>query len=206
MIKRILKYILYTFLLIAAFFVITYAWISFKAYPYSFEDIDDLPQMKYAVLLGTSEKIIGGHANMYFVNRIDAVSQLYLNKKVQYILVSGDHSEQYYNEPKAMKNALMNKGVLENDIILDDKGVRTFDSVIRAKYLFEIDSFIIVSQKFHIERALFISRNKNIHAIGFAAKDPDQHSFYSPIVFREILARFKSILDVYILNPNVEVQ
>ena len=62
------------------------------------------------------------------------------------ILVSGDNGTASYNEPFEMFDALVDKGVNPNDIVLDYAGFRTFDSMVRANKVFGLNNFIVVSQ------------------------------------------------------------
>lgn len=84
-------------------------------------------------------------------------------------------------------------------IELDYAGFRTLDSVVRADTVFDTSSMIIVSQPFHVERALTIAHAWGIDAIGYPAKDVSVD--IAPRVYlREILARGKMVLDLYVLG------
>jgi SanA protein len=163
-----------------------------------FDSVDSVPPRDVALVLGTA-KYTNGRVNLYYSARIAAAFELYEHKKIRKILVSGDNSRRDYNEPLEMKNDLMAMGVPENDIHLDFAGFRTLDSIIRAREVFGLEDFIIVSQRFHTERALFIARSRNIDAVGFVAKDVNLPIRYK-VLAREIFARVRAGLDVFILN------
>ena len=57
--------------------------------------------------------------NIFFTTRIEAAKTLYEQGKIQHILVSGDNSTKAYNEPEAMRRALVKAGVPESVITLD---------------------------------------------------------------------------------------
>jgi len=160
-----------------------------------YSDVNKIPKNKVGLLLGTSKfkdrakKIV----NVYYQNRIDAAVALYMAGKIDYIIVSGDNSAIYYNEPLLMKNDLIAKGVPANRIFMDDAGFRTLDSILRCRYIFGEDNFTIISQEFHNERALYIANHKKIHAIAFNAEKGD--AFFSE-QFREKQARVKMMLDL----------
>ncbi|WP_281614567.1 ElyC/SanA/YdcF family protein [Flammeovirga sp. SubArs3] len=150
-------------------------------------------------MLGTSKFLRNGSPNPYFNFRVDAAVHLIKNKKVDFIIVSGDNKTEDYNEPKQMRKALITAGVDPKKIVMDYAGFRTLDSVIRAKEVFGQDKFIIISQKFHIERAIFIGRSHGINAYGYCANDvPIEKGYYVHI--REIFARLKMFLDLYIIH------
>ena len=116
--------------------------------------------------------------------------------KVDRIIVSGDNRRREYNEPEAMRRALVERGIPGEVVILDYAGFRTFDSVVRAKEVFGQDSFIVVSQKFHNERAVFIAGLKDIDAVGFNAADIGLRAGGVLTHVREWGARCKVFLDM----------
>lgn len=177
----------------------TYYAVERFATPFIFDNYNDVQPTKVAVLLGTSSNLVNGGKNQYFENRMNAATKLYNAGVVEYILVSGDNRQRSYNEPVAMQAALIKRGVPRDKIILDYAGFRTLDSMVRAKEVFGQTRFIVVSQKFHNERAIYIARHRNIEATGYNAKDVKISSGFKTKM-REVLARFKMMLDLYILR------
>lgn len=174
-------------------------YIDAYADPYLYKTIKSVPFNKVGLLLGTSKRLGDGSKNMYFYNRMQAAADLYHAGKVQYILVSGDNETIYYNEPKEMRKALMKLAVPDSAIVLDHAGFSTFDSIIRSSKIFGQTSITVISQQFHNERAVFIARESGIVAVGFNARDVDAyHGFKTQM--RELLARVKVFLDLYILH------
>lgn len=166
---------------------------------YIFYDLHALPNKKVAVVLGTSKYISKGVENPYFTNRMNTAAKLFNAKKIDYILVSGDNSEIYYNEPITMKKELVKRGVPDSVIYLDYAGFRTLDAVVRAKEIFSLKEFIIVSQKFHNERAVFLARRKGIKAIAINADDLKGRAGLKTRI-RELFARVKVFIDLYIID------
>ncbi len=168
-----------------------------------FSEIDAVPKNKVGILLGTakykdkSKNIV----NLYYQYRIDAAVALYMAGKVDYIIVSGDNSTDYYNEPRQMKQDLMARGVPGQRIYMDNGGFRTLDSILRCRDVFGQYSFTIISQRFHNQRAVYIANHKNLKTVGFDALDGD--SFWD-VVIREKLARVKMMLDL-LLNKQAQV-
>ncbi|WP_062147927.1 SanA/YdcF family protein [Beggiatoa leptomitoformis] len=179
--------------------VSVYYWVSLQTQDRVYSDIQTVPTKSLALLLGTSKYVANGRTNLYFRYRIEATAQLYHAGKIRHIIVSGDNRKASYNEPLDMQKALLEAGIPVQAITLDYAGFRTLDSVVRAHEVFSQNDFIIVSQAFHNQRALFISDFYGIQAIGFNAKDvPLSLDPKTPV--REYLARFKAVLDLYILN------
>jgi len=165
---------------------------------YTFQEVQKIPDNHVGLVLGTSKRLQNGNPNPYFYNRIDAATQLYKAGKVKYILVSGDNGSKYYNEPLDMKKSLIEKGIPKEAIYMDFAGFRTFDSVIRCKEIFGQSSFTVISQGFHNKRAIFISRMMGINAIGYDAQDVKNNSMKMSV--REVFARVKTFIDLYVLN------
>ena len=161
-----------------------------------YDDIEAVPHYHTALVLGTSPMSRFGGPNGFFVARISAAVQLYEAGKVDRIIVSGDNRRMEYNEPEAMRRALVERGIPGEVVILDYAGFRTFDSVVRAKEVFGQDSFIVVSQKFHNERAVFIAGLKDIDAVGFNAADIGLRAGGVLTHVREWGARCKVFLDM----------
>ncbi|MEV8810493.1 ElyC/SanA/YdcF family protein, partial [Klebsiella pneumoniae] len=79
------------------------------------------PATRVAVVLGTNP-VFQGLPNPYFEARMDAAAALYRAHRVEKILVTGDHGRSEYDEPDAMKAALIRRGVKPSDIALDFAG------------------------------------------------------------------------------------
>ena len=162
-----------------------------------YDRVEDVPHRHAAVVLGTSPTGRNGGPNRFFHARIDACADLYDAGRIDRIIVSGDNRYVYYNEPAAMKSALVARGVPADVIFLDYAGFRTLDSVVRAKEVFGQSSFIVVSQRFHNERAVFIAGKKGIDAVGYNAGDVGFH--YGFVTYlREWFARCKVFLDLLV--------
>ncbi len=162
-----------------------------------YASVESIPYHKVGLLLGTAKTLRNGRVNLYYQYRIDAAVALFHAGKIDFILVSGDNSTKYYDEPSTIKKDLIARGVPEHKIYLDYAGFRTLDSVIRSKEIFGQDNITIISQRFHNERALFIASHKNIEAVAFNARDVNVH-YGLKTQAREKLARVKMILDLIV--------
>ena len=67
--------------------VVVYDVVSFNASGRTFDDIGDVPPLKYGLLVATSPITPGGARNFYFDNRIKAADELYKSGKVDFIIV-----------------------------------------------------------------------------------------------------------------------
>jgi SanA protein len=171
--------------------------------PYTFTTEARLPHNRVGLVLGTSNRMRNGSRNPFFFYRIEAAVRLYRHKKIDFLIVSGDNSQKYYNEPAMMQAELVRQGVPKDRIYMDYAGLRTLDSVVRCRKIFGQSRFTIISQAFHNQRALFIARHYGLEAVGFNAEDVAGRNGVKTHL-REMLARVKVFLDLYLLNkgPN----
>ncbi|MDM1407765.1 ElyC/SanA/YdcF family protein [Myroides sp. DF42-4-2] len=159
-----------------------------------FDTVEQIPHNKVGLVLGTSKYLGSGQLNYYFTYRIEAAAKLYHAGKIDFVVVSGDNSQENYNEPKDMEEALIERGVPKDHIYLDYAGLRTLDSVYRMKAIFNEEAFTIISQPFHNERAVFIANHLELQTVGFNAQDVTRKYGFKTLL-REKFARVKVILD-----------
>ncbi len=198
-IKQFVKVTLVMLILFALTIIAGNVWIEVQTHNRLYSEVDQIPAKKVALLLGTVKRLRHGRINRYFKYRIEAAAALYKAGKIKHIIASGDNHTKFYNEPIDMKKSLLEQGIPPEAITLDYAGFRTLDSIVRCQAVFSQDDIIVISQAFHNKRALFISDFYGIKAIGFNAQNvPFRVDMKTPI--REYFARFKAILDLYILK------
>lgn len=161
-----------------------------------YDDVASVPYNRVSLLLGTNPLNRLGRPNSYFTNRIRTAAALYKAGKTDYIIVSGDNHVATYDEPTAMRDALVALGVPEERIVPDYAGFRTLDSVVRAKEVFGCDSLTIISQADHNARALYIARANGIQAVAIVAPLRADRRVRIRLAIREWLARDKMMLDL----------
>jgi SanA protein len=164
-----------------------------------YNSIEQVSERKIGLVLGCSKYLSNGRKNLYFQQRIDAAKELYFSDKVKFLLVSGDNSTKYYDEPTTMKKDLIALGVPGNKIYCDYAGLSTLDSVVRTKEVFKENQFIVISQGFHVRRAIYLGLAHDIDLIGYAPQGVSGLGSLKTEL-RECLARGKALLDVKFLN------
>lgn len=162
-----------------------------------YDCIDSVPHNRVALVLGTNPLNRYGRTNSYFVYRIKTASDLYHAGKVDYIIASGDNHTRQYDEPTAMRDSLIARGVPENRIVLDFAGFRTLDSVVRAKKIFGSDSITIVSQADHCARALYLAEANGIYSVAMSSPVTSGRWVKLRLTIRELLARDKMMFDLW---------
>lgn len=161
-----------------------------------FDDAERVPHNKMGLVLGTSPLAPDGGANMYFVYRVEAAACLYKMGKVDWLLLSGDRSGEDYDEPQAMRDALIAHGVPAESIVLDKSGFRTLNSIVHTNKVYGQSSVTIISQRFHNQRAVFLALCNGVDAVAYNAEDVVKWNKYLKIHGREYLARVRMFVDL----------
>lgn len=132
-------------------------------------------------------------------DRLERSVELFDAGVAPYLVMSGDHGQQNYDEVNVMKDYAKNASVDSNLIYMDHAGFSTYESLYRLKYVFEAKKVIIVTQKYHLYRALYIANALGLDAVGVAANEI-RYGGQTIRDLREILARNKDFF-VSILKP-----
>ena len=141
------------------------------------------------VVLGAGLKSDGTPSHM-LEDRIKVGVNVLNATGIKFILMSGDRSGEYYDEPAAMKKYAESLGVDPERILTDGKGYSTYESMSRVKDEYGFDRVVVITQKYHLHRALYISEFCGIDAVGISS---DLRGYRGQTVreIREILARVK---------------
>jgi SanA protein len=133
-------------------------------------------------------------------DRMDTAIDLYLAGQVNKIIVSGDNSSIYYDEPGTMMAYAIEHGVAAEDVQPDYAGLRTYDTCYRARDIFGVQEAVLVTQAFHLPRALLTCRGLGLDAVGVAAdRRPLRYGRWYEI--RETAAMLVAVWDVVRRQP-----
>ncbi len=197
--KKIFKWSFILAIFSSSLIVSSNYWIIKSTASQLHTDILKIPSNNVAILLGASKTLRNGSENLFFKYRIEAAAELYRSGKIKHIIVSGDNSKKEYDEATDMENSLIALGVPDSCITKDYAGFRTLDSMVRCLKIFGQNNITVISQKFHNQRAVFIGNYYDMNVVAFNAKDvPDYFSL--KVRFREYIAKFKAVLDLYIFH------
>lgn len=175
------------------------AWVYFSNQEAIYDDPAQVPSRPVALVFGAGLQPDGSPSWM-LADRVDAAVALYKAGKVQRLLMTGDNSEEGYNEVAAMKRRAVAQGVPSNRVNLDYAGFRTYDSAYRAKAIFGIDRAILVTQRYHLPRAVYLARSFGIDAVGLAA-GLDYYPRQEYYDLREFAALVVSWYEVNVTRP-----
>jgi SanA protein len=181
--------------------VLANRWVINSTDAYLYVDSSLMPDNEVGLVLGCSPFASDGKSNQQFHGRMQAAAELFKNGKVRRLVLSGANPDQRYNEPKKMREALLELGVPSEAMVLDYAGDSTFDSITRARVVFGLDRVTVITQKYHGYRALFLARKTGLHAVAFAAPLASNGGPGLRHPPREVLARLLAILDLYVLRP-----
>lgn len=204
--NKSLKIILYGVvgicLLILTIILICNIVIVWNASGKTYDSVDSIPHNSFGLVLATSPITPGGAHNFYFDNRIIAAEELYKAGKVDYIIASGGNytQEQKFgcDEPAAIRDSLVARGIPIDKVILDYEGTRTIHSVYKFAQNTDLDSVTYISQKDHNERAIFLNtwKENTGQVIGYNAKPSHIRRNRIKNTIREWLARVKVFYDI----------
>lgn len=163
------------------------------------------PPARVAIIFGAGLRR-DGSPTAVLRDRVQTGVDLYFDGKVEKLLMSGDNSTPFYNEPEAMRQYALSLGVPVEDIVLDYAGSRTYDTCYRANIIFGLDSALLVTQPFHLPRALFLCNSLGVDASGVEANNLNYRR--SSLVIwniREQMATLAAFFDLYVDKPALVV-
>jgi vancomycin permeability regulator SanA len=106
-------------------------------------------------------------------SRIDKASELYKEKKVDKILVTGGKAPGEISEARVAKNYLISNGVKVSDILLEENSSSTSEQIKYVKSnLVEENNFkniIVISDQVHLKRVIEICKFYNVRVKGVAS-------------------------------------
>ena len=176
-----------------------WGWIQWRYDKLVLTDLDAVPARSVAIVFGAGVREDGGLTPM-LADRMETAIALYRAGKVRKLLVSGDNRFVDYDEPTAMYNYAVARGVPAADVVRDFAGRRTYDTCYRAGAIFGVQDALLVTQRFHLPRALFTCRGLGIAALGVSA---DRRVYWSNTYyrFRDAFATLRAWWDVKIARP-----
>jgi vancomycin permeability regulator SanA len=165
-------------------------------------EVDQAFPAPVAIVFGAGLRRDGGLTPV-LSDRVATGVDLYFEGKVQKLLMSGDNRTLYYNEPGAMRDYAVSKGVPEEDIVVDYAGRRTYDTCYRAREIFGVEQALLVTQGFHLPRALYTCNALDLSATGVSAdRRPYTQRSLMFWHFREMVATLVAFWDLHVSHPS----
>ncbi|MGV9307386.1 SanA/YdcF family protein [Nonomuraea sp. NPDC003727] len=157
--------------------------------------LDEVPSSGAALVLGAG--LFSGRPSPFLAKRLDIAAELYRAGKVKALLLSGDNSRKDYDEPSAMRDYLLARGVPDAVIVRDYAGFDTWDSCVRAREVFGARDVTVVTQVFHLPRAVTLCRTAGLETFGVGDDSSRQWAVTTyASAGREFFAAAKALGDV----------
>ncbi len=112
-------------------------WMFIAARGEIYHEVAAVPRRRVAIVFG-AQVLPGGRLSNALAYRVDAAIALYRAGKVEQLLMTGDNRSPEYDEPTAMRDYALARGVPLAAIVLDTLGLRTYDSCYRAHSVFGV--------------------------------------------------------------------
>ncbi|MBS8264313.1 YdcF family protein [Mesobacillus boroniphilus] len=168
--KPVIKKILVTGLLFSMFYV---GYLHFKIIQHANMDVPQ--KADYMIILGARVK--GTVPSLALQYRIDHAAK-YLKENPDTIAIAsgGKGPGEDISEAECIKRELMQYGIEESRIFLEDKSTDTYENIRFSKDLIpeKAENGLVVTNDFHIFRAKMIADNEELMIYGLPAKTPIQ--------------------------------
>jgi len=147
-----------------------------------------------AVVLGNKVEP-NGQPSPRLKARLDAALELFQQGKTNNIIVSGGHGKEGFYEADKMKEYLVEQGVPDSLIIVDNKGDNTLKTAINTQAICKAKGYksvTVVSQWFHITRTKQMLKGSGLLVDSAAPDYFEWRDFYA--VTREFVAFYAYLL------------
>lgn len=171
-------------------------------------DVAVLPagQHRAAIVFGAGLRP-DGTPSALLRDRIRGAQRLLAERRVDLLLMTGDHSIPGYDEPGAMRRFAIERGTPAAQIAVDYGGRRTWDSCRRARDVFGVRHAVVVSNDFHRARTVAVCKAAGMTVDGAVGTPTDGYALRKQVRWRgrELLASWRGVWDAWIRHPEVGV-
>ena len=148
-------------------------------------DVDDLGPAQVVIVPGAGV-YPDGTLGRPVEERVRAAVALHDAGLVEKILLSGDNGTSTYNEPDAMRRAVLEAGVPAADVFTDYAGFSTWHTMRRARDVFGVDDAIVVTQGVYAARTVDLGVAAGLDVEGYVVSEGGRRA-------REWLARVRGL-------------
>lgn len=137
--------------------------------------VDAVPSKNadYLIILGA--KVNGEIPSLALQYRIDAAAEYAKENKNTILIASGGMGPgEDITEAEAMRRKLVEKGISESRIYLEDRSTSTYENIKFSKEFIPEDAKlgIVVTNDYHLYRSVQIAKDANLKVEGLPAKTP----------------------------------
>ncbi|MBH0779957.1 SanA/YdcF family protein [Nocardia bovistercoris] len=165
-------------------------WVRYSASGHEYS-ADAVPAADVAIVFG-AQIYADGTPSPYVQARLQIGQRLLESGRVRALLLTGDNGTPHYDEPTAMRDYLIRRGVPAEKIALDYAGFDTYQSCTRAKRIFGVERAVVVNQDFSMARTIALCRSVGVDAVGVADHGQPHNGVYWKCWIRDQLAATKA--------------
>ena len=201
--RSIVKRVIHTVLILCCLFLI---WCSYLVWLMNKHPAQqDLAHADAGIVLGAA--LWRDQPSPALRERLQMAVELYNSGKVDYLILSGGTGGllSTISEAEGMRNFLVDKGIPEEKLLLENKSVNTFQNILFSHQKMQehqLNSSIIITHDYHVPRALEMAKYLNYES----PQGTGVHSkVLSPVYnqAREILSLTKWKLEWLLLQVNI---
>ncbi len=153
----------------------------------------DAPDVEcdYIIILGA--KVNGDKVSLALKYRLDRAIQ-YMNKddNIEVVVTGAKGYNEQYSEASIMKQYLIDNGIDEKRIIIEDNSFSTFENLKNSYDIVGESKVLIATNDFHIFRSILLANRVGFEAYPLSAKTPKVVK--TQLYIREFFALMKSFL------------
>ena len=155
-------------------FYVSYVFLAFMFYTFVIRIIPRSADYDYVIVLGAG-LLHGEKVSKLLADRLDKGKKVYDRSYTacKIIVSGGQGPDEKISEAQAMKNYLLEKGVPEEDIIMEDASKDTMENLVNSKALIDRrkgrKDTAVVTSSYHIFRAMIYARRISFPVTGIGA-------------------------------------
>lgn len=174
-------------------FYFSFLVLSFVVYTVFIQIMPHWMRFDYVVIHGCG-LADGERMTRLLSNRVDRAIEIYQKCRVKPVIIpsGGQGKDEKLSEAQAMKDYLLERGIPEEHILLEDRSATTRENLLNSKALIDAREgkkrTALVSSNYHVYRCLRLAREVGLKCIGVGAKVA---LYYWPsALIREFIAVF----------------
>ncbi len=135
-----------------------------------FPNNHNLIDYDYLIVLGN--KLVNNSMSDILKNRLDLLIDCFNKTKSKIIVSGGITNNNSISEADVMKNYLIENGVDERQIIIEDKSKTTIENIINCKEIVGDSKSLLISSNYHLLRIKIITNKCGLNVEMLGSKTP----------------------------------
>ncbi|SFL84364.1 protein SanA, affects membrane permeability for vancomycin [Paenibacillus sp. 1_12] len=184
--------------------VVGLLWVTILQYRMANVPDNTLAHGEVGIILGSSLK--DNAATPSLRERLEGGIKLFKERKIQHIIVSGglDRSEFHLTEAEGMRNYLLERGIADNVIVMEQEATSTYENLLFSQQIMKQQNWhsaVVITHRYHMLRAMEMAAFLNYEQVeAFPVDSKAVNNSWNLI--RETLAHGKWMLDQLFITIN----